>query len=137
MGPFGSVGTRRGDAAVGAGRRPGLLPPAGGAYVPTVFVGMYATLGMSMPSLHFVDTQDRTVIPEIEPPTRPRPVAWVLDRASFHGIVVRVIQFLIALLRSPDVHVVEPPFRIRDSQFIIQFIIALALQPLFNDSMIQ
>jgi hypothetical protein len=46
---------------------------------------MYATLGMSMPSQHFVHAQDRTVIPKIEPPTRPRPVARVLDQASFHG----------------------------------------------------
>jgi len=91
----------------------------------------------AMPLQHFVHAQDRTVIPEIEPPTRPLPVARVLEQASFHGIVVRVIQLLISLLRGPDVHVIEPPFRIRDSQFIIQFIIALALQPLFNDSMIQ
>jgi hypothetical protein len=61
--------------------------PAGGAYVPTAFVGMYAPLGMSTPSQHFVHAQDRSVIPEIEPPTRPRPVARVLDQASFHGIL--------------------------------------------------
>ena len=82
---------------------------AGGAYVPTVFVGMYATLGMSTPSQHFVHAQDRIVTPEMEPPTRPRPVARVLAQASFHGIVVHVIQFLISLLRAPDVHVVELP----------------------------
>jgi hypothetical protein len=43
---------------------------AGGAYVPTVFVGMCATLGMSMPSQHFVHAQDHTVTPETEPPRR-------------------------------------------------------------------
>jgi hypothetical protein len=32
--------------------------PAGGAYVPTVFVGMHAPLGTSMPSQHFVHSQD-------------------------------------------------------------------------------
>jgi hypothetical protein len=42
---------------------------AGGAHVPTVFVGMYAPLGVS-PSQHFVHAQDRSVIPEIEPPRR-------------------------------------------------------------------
>jgi len=73
-------------------------------------------------SQHFVDAQYRSVIPEIEPPAAagPRPVARVLDQASFHGIVVHVIQFFISLLRAPDVHVVEPPFTIRDSQFIIR-----------------
>ena len=78
---------------------------------------MYATLGMSTTSQHFVHAQFRSVIPEIEPPAAagPRPVARVLDQASFHGIVVRGIQFLISLLRAPDVHVAEPPFRIRDS----------------------
>jgi ribosomal protein L37AE/L43A len=78
---------------------------AGGAYVPTLFVGMYATLGMPTPSQHFVHAQDRSVIPEIEPPTRPRPAARMLDQASSHGIVVHVIQFLIPLLWAPDVHV--------------------------------
>jgi hypothetical protein len=73
---------------------------AGGAYVPTVFVGMYATLGLSTPSQHFVHGQDRSVIPEIEPPTRPRPVARMLNQASFHGMVAQVIQFLIT---SPKV----------------------------------
>jgi hypothetical protein len=73
---------------------------AGGAYVPTVFVGMYATLGLSMPSQHFVHGQDRSAIPEIEPPTQRRPVARLADQASFHGIVVQVIQFLIT---SPKV----------------------------------
>ena len=38
--------------------------------------------------------------------SRPRPVARVLDQASFHGIAVRVIQFPISLLRAPDLHVV-------------------------------
>jgi len=71
---------------------------ADGAYVPTVFVGMYATLGMSMPSEHSVDAQDRTVIPKIEPPTRPPPVARVLDQASFHGIVVHVMQMIEAVI---------------------------------------
>jgi len=70
-----------------------ILTPAGGAYVPTVFVGMYAPLSLSMPSQHFIHAQDRRVIPEIEPPTRPRPVARVLQQASFDGIVVHVIQF--------------------------------------------
>jgi hypothetical protein len=43
---------------------------AGGACVLMVFVGMYATLGMSMPSERFVHAQGRTVIPKIEPPGR-------------------------------------------------------------------
>src|SRR5208282_3120428 len=55
------------------------------------FVGMYAPLGMLTPSQHLVHAQDRTVIPEIEPPTRPRPVARVFHQAPFHGIVVHVI----------------------------------------------
>ena len=38
---------------------------AGDAYVPTVFVEMYATLGWTMSSQHFVHGQDRSVIPEI------------------------------------------------------------------------
>jgi len=37
----------------------------GAPYVPTVFVGMYATLGWSISSQHFVHPQDRSVIPEI------------------------------------------------------------------------
>jgi hypothetical protein len=65
---------------------------------------MYATLGLSMPSQHFAHAQGRSVIPEIEPPTRRRPLARVLDQASFDGIVVHVIQLLISLLRVPDVH---------------------------------
>ena len=73
---------------------------ARGAYVPTVFVGVYTTLGLSMPSQHFVHGQDRSVIPEIEPASRPQPVVRVLDQASIHGIVVQVIQFLI---NSPKV----------------------------------
>ena len=76
--------------------------PRGG--IPTVFVGMYATLGMST-SQHFVHAQYRSVISEIEPPTRPRPLARVLDQASFYGIVVHVIQFFISRLRAPDAHV--------------------------------
>jgi hypothetical protein len=50
-----------------------------------------------MPSQHFVHGQDRSVIPEIEPASRPQPVVRVLDQASIHGIVVQVIQFLINL----------------------------------------
>ena len=45
------------------------LAAAGGAYVPTVFVGMYAPLGVS-PSQHFAHAQDRGVIAETEPPRR-------------------------------------------------------------------
>src|SRR5208337_780212 len=75
----------------------------------TFFFGMYAPLSLSMPSHHFVHAQDRTVIPEIEPPTRPRPAARLLDQPSFHGIVVHAIPFLISLLGAPDVHVVELP----------------------------
>jgi len=54
---------------------------AAGAYVPTVFAGMYETPGLSMPSQHFVHAQDRSVISEIQPPTAAgaRPVAQVLD----------------------------------------------------------
>jgi len=58
----------------------------------------------SVPSHHFVHGQDRSVIPEIEPPTRPRPVAGVPQQVSFQGIAVHGIQFLISLLRGPDVH---------------------------------
>ena len=73
---------------------------------------MYAPLGMLTPSQHFVHAQGRSVIPEVEPPTRPRPVAQVLDRAWFHGIVVHVIRFLISPIRAPDIDVVEPTRRL-------------------------
>jgi hypothetical protein len=79
------------------------------------FAGMYEPIGTPTTSKHFVHAQDRTVIPEIEPPARPRPVARVLDHPSYHGIVGHVIEFPIFLLRVPDVRVVEPPFTIRDS----------------------
>ena len=61
----------------------------------------------AMPLQHLVHAQDRSVIPEVESPATagPRPAARVLGHASFHGIVV---QFLISLLRAPDVHVAEP-----------------------------
>ena len=79
---------------------------AGGAYVLTLFVRMYATLRLSS-SQHFVHPRHRSVIPEIEPPaaTGPRPVARILDQASSHSVVARVIQFFISLLQVPDVHV--------------------------------
>jgi len=58
----GGEGMKRAGQSVG-GRTPSLrrrgitraifiFKWAGGAYVPTFFVGMYATLGMSMPSQH-------------------------------------------------------------------------------------
>jgi len=72
----------------------------GGAYVPTFFAGMYAPLGMSTPSQHFVHAQDRAGIPEIGPATRPGPVARVPDQASFHGIVVHVI---VLWFRHPNI----------------------------------
>ena len=77
-------------------RESGSSPPI--IFSQLLFVGMYATLGMSMPSEHSVDAQDRTVIPKIEPPTRPPPVARVLDQASFHGIVVHVMQMIEAVI---------------------------------------
>jgi hypothetical protein len=43
---------------------------AGAAYVPTVFVGMYAPFGWYRHTHSFAHGQDRSVIPEIEPPRR-------------------------------------------------------------------
>ena len=65
----------------------------------------------SVPSHHFVHGQDRSVIPEIEPPTRPRPVAWVLDQPSFHGIVGHVIQYRpwVAYIPTKTVGTYAPP----------------------------
>jgi nitrate reductase NapE component len=82
---------------------------------------------MSTPSQHFVHAQDRTVIAEIEPPTRPRPVARVLDQGSFHGIVVHVMQMIEAVPGAHTSRQKEAVKKSRKSKKLRNFLV-LAIQ---------